>query len=810
MPQENFEIKITTTADLNAARQAEAALERQITKAKSLGQDSVALEGRLQGVRSAIAKSESGGFFDKLKSQLSGVVEQIPGLSGLTSVFTTLASGPLAVVAATIGSITAGFKLATEAIHEFEESEVKVTELDAALAQQGQLTDAYREKLQELAGQMQETTGIADEKWLGVLTTLTKFGASPENIDQYAEAVKNLAGFMGGDIESAAFLFGKAMAGNTAALSRYGIHLDASASKSEKLNQLMEQLAQKGGGQLEARAETIRGRFAVLANTTSDLLEGIGRLISKTQILQSALGLLNEATHILGSFLPSITDKVDSLTNKLPPLKASSEGAAAAMDDLGESAAGSAGGIKKSKDAVEELLASYDKAIQSAQDLRRAQDELADARQALELGKLDLEEKKKLGSASSDSEKQDIKEDFSKRRLNLRADFEKQRAAENVARIDEDLSKNSNEQFSSSQSLQRSQGERSAIQKNLDSAIGEAKSRGLKSQEERLLEELAKFDREIRESGGITGEKRNKRFEELNGQRAELKQRVDSGLVNFDAGTNEGDAVNRTRQAFLDADAKVKTQYEQTTRALEELQKREEALLKRRELELIKAQAAEIKVSGEQEDLGQKQRDRVSEESKKKAEAERAESIRAQENLIREQELKDASRDSIVKERQKLVDMKLSPTATEEEKRSAGLEKEEISRRAQEEDERERRKEAEKKEKEAQIAAKKIGASGLPISLTGRRFGDGDRSLDSQLDVEKDHRVEKDSMSRLNESLKAFQDGATVEEINRAVEAIAGVAEAYRSATSEQRAALADFNAQLKTLASQIANNRPN
>ena len=218
----------------------------------------------------AAALKKVGNEADAAKGKLGEYARAIPGVGGMLG---TLAGGA--------ALIAGGFKLAADSIRAFAASEVEMAKLDAALANSGQLTDAYREKLAKLATERSGKTGIDDEKYLGVFTTLTKFGADHSNIDTYTTAVENLAGFMGGDLEQAAFLFGKAMQGSTEMLGRYGIQVDKSKSDTEQLADIMRQLQSRGGGQLEAMANTLEGSFAKVKNSWENLLESMGSAAEK-------------------------------------------------------------------------------------------------------------------------------------------------------------------------------------------------------------------------------------------------------------------------------------------------------------------------------------------------------------------------------------------------------------------------------------------------------------------------------------------------------------------------------------------------
>ncbi len=367
------------------------------------------------------ATSASGAGIGKLKGSLVELGGQIPGVTGGLSTFGEVAeaveAGPLALLAVGVGVVAAGIEGVKKGVEEFSKIEVADTKLDQALAQAGQLTDAYREKLQGLGKELQETSGIAEERWMAVLARLTQFGADDTNIEEYSKAVENLAGLMGGNIERAGMIFTRAMNGNTAVLGRLGIQVDKTASSHEKLEQIMAQLAQKGGGQLEAQTKTISGQFTALEHATADLFKGIGNLVSRTEVLQVTLHLAGEALKFFAGFFPSTVKEVEGLTNKLPPLKdelghvrAAADDAGEEMGDMGDSAQGAAGGLETAGKAAGKAKDEFEEAADAAKKLREQQDQLADARTALALAKITAaEDRGQISKGDADQQRAGVR-----------------------------------------------------------------------------------------------------------------------------------------------------------------------------------------------------------------------------------------------------------------------------------------------------------------------------------------------------------------------------------------------------------------
>jgi biopolymer transport protein ExbB/TolQ len=363
----DFEVRIKTTADLKGAAEAKGALEQQIASTKKLGGDSTGLEGALRKVNGAL--SEAG----VISGNTAGAVEKMAGAIGGKAI------GALAGMAAALG-------VAKKGIEEFAQAEQQVAKLDAALAQSGQLTDDYREQLQDLAGELQKTTGVADDEWIGVLTRLVQFGSDPKTIGMDVEAVKNLAGLLGGDVTQAANLVARALQGNFQMFSRLGIQIDENASQAEKLGKVYQELALRGGGQLAAVNQTLSGQFKSLGNNISDFFEAIGRGIAKTGILQTVIYGFSESARFLASVLGGVVPKVAELENAAKRTKQTLDGGA-------DSANTYAGRLDEIKAAAERAAEASNTLKERIQDTARAQAEMEDLKLAENLGAIDTLEK---------------------------------------------------------------------------------------------------------------------------------------------------------------------------------------------------------------------------------------------------------------------------------------------------------------------------------------------------------------------------------------------------------------------------------
>jgi hypothetical protein len=289
----DIDFKITTSAELSGAKSVEAQLERDIGRAKMLGKDFTELEARLQRVRVVMANFDgSAHWTDKLSASVHRVTDAIPGFERFKSVVTELASGPLGAVAAGFTAVGSAIMYARHAVHEFMGAQEVIAKFDAALAQTGQLTEEAREQFQALAEVLQNETTVSGEAWIAVMTKLVQQGVRTDDLERYAQGVKNLAGIMGGDIETAAHVMTRAMNGNMGFLRRYGITVDETASQAKQLDQVFQQLAQRGGGQMEVTARTLSGQWRSFKNDLDDISKGVGNFIAETGVLQGTAGML--------------------------------------------------------------------------------------------------------------------------------------------------------------------------------------------------------------------------------------------------------------------------------------------------------------------------------------------------------------------------------------------------------------------------------------------------------------------------------------------------------------------------------------
>jgi hypothetical protein len=173
------------------------------------------------------------------------------------------------------------FDVVTDALKAQAEQEAAINKLNLALANQGHLVGGTSERLQEYAAALQQTTTFSDEVVVAGMATLASFGMNEEQIKKTTAAAADFAAATGRDLQSAIDLLGKAYAGNTTALSRYGIIVDQSLDKHQKFDAVIAQLEKRFGGSAAAATNTYTGSLQQMHNAMNEAEEGLGKLIGQ-------------------------------------------------------------------------------------------------------------------------------------------------------------------------------------------------------------------------------------------------------------------------------------------------------------------------------------------------------------------------------------------------------------------------------------------------------------------------------------------------------------------------------------------------
>lgn len=236
----------------------------------------------------AIAKAN-----DKLRASMSQTTDAVTRSSGI---FSRLGSELRDRFVITLGDVTAllsrlasGMKATLGAATEQEDA---IKRLSNALADLGPGASHVVEALSAQADALQKTTRYSDDAINAGQAFAAAFVKSEDALKGVTQSAVDLAAGLGIDLQTAFELLTKASQGNTSTLSRYGIVLDESIPKAEKLAAVQQLIADRFGGRAVADAKTYSGALAQLGNAWGEVLEAIGNAVIKNDgIIASMKGL---------------------------------------------------------------------------------------------------------------------------------------------------------------------------------------------------------------------------------------------------------------------------------------------------------------------------------------------------------------------------------------------------------------------------------------------------------------------------------------------------------------------------------------
>jgi hypothetical protein len=154
--------------------------------------------------------------------------------------------------------------------------------LEASLKATGTSALVSQGRIEQLASSLQKVTSFGDEATTSAAAMLQQLGKlSEEGLVKIIPLVQDFSAAMGIDLERAAMMVGKTIGTSTNAMTRYGVEIDATATKQEKLDAISKALTEKFGGMAVAMADTTRGGLTQFKNAIGDLMEIGGELLSK-------------------------------------------------------------------------------------------------------------------------------------------------------------------------------------------------------------------------------------------------------------------------------------------------------------------------------------------------------------------------------------------------------------------------------------------------------------------------------------------------------------------------------------------------
>lgn len=190
--------------------------------------------------------------------------------------------GAISATVAAVGAVLV--TQAAKAIRAYGEQEEAVSKLAQALKLQGVQSKATTTELVAFATQMQRTKNVADEAVIAMQAQLVTYGLHGEQLKRATAATIDFAQATGRDLTSAANTLGQALAGRAMELKRYGIEINESMTRSEKLDVAVKGLEKSFGGFGDKLRGTTLGSMTQFQLSVDDLYESVGSFLSSPAI----------------------------------------------------------------------------------------------------------------------------------------------------------------------------------------------------------------------------------------------------------------------------------------------------------------------------------------------------------------------------------------------------------------------------------------------------------------------------------------------------------------------------------------------
>lgn len=230
--------------------------------------------------------------------------EALEKVGGLLSDLGKIGAGAFALLSAAV----------VKSISEYSQQEQAVNALTRTMVNNGvyskQLKDAYLEQADALS----KVTLFGDEQIIQAQSAFSQQARGITLTKEATTAILDFAQAQGIDAAQAAEVVGKSVGTGTNALARYGIEVSSTASKSEKMSQVLAGLSAKFGGQAEAATSGL-GSLQLLSKSVGELFENLGSKLAPTiTYVAKELNALVGSAPQTDSFINAVADGFNFIT----------------------------------------------------------------------------------------------------------------------------------------------------------------------------------------------------------------------------------------------------------------------------------------------------------------------------------------------------------------------------------------------------------------------------------------------------------------------------------------------------------------
>lgn len=232
------------------------------------------------------------------QAKSTGAASQAAGEAGNTG-FSSMAAGIGKAVAA-FAAIKGVVDFFASSVSLANENARAVNTLAAAYQAVGYTAQGAMKQAQDFATKMQNLTGIADEAFLNAQRLLANFGVVGSKAQEAIQAAYALSIGRSMDFGTAMDLVSKAAAGQTSALTRYGIQIDKNTESGAKFDAVLAQINERFGATAQAAMGDSTTKLNALSQSWGDFKEQVGAglndgLVPAVDFLTKAVSWLNQA-----------------------------------------------------------------------------------------------------------------------------------------------------------------------------------------------------------------------------------------------------------------------------------------------------------------------------------------------------------------------------------------------------------------------------------------------------------------------------------------------------------------------------------
>jgi hypothetical protein len=227
---------------------------------------------------------------DDLNKKLKSANGDVESSSNKLGDFAKKAGVAFAAAAAAAGAYAT--KLAVDGVKAAIEDEQAQTQLALALENATGATNAQIKATEDSILQMSLATGVADDKLRPALGRLVRSTGDITKAQDLLAIALDVSTATGKPLEAVANSLGKAYDGNTAALGKLGLGLDAAELKTMTFTDVQGKLTELFGGAAAANADTYAGKIARVQVAFDETKETLGQAL--LPILDKFLGFINQ------------------------------------------------------------------------------------------------------------------------------------------------------------------------------------------------------------------------------------------------------------------------------------------------------------------------------------------------------------------------------------------------------------------------------------------------------------------------------------------------------------------------------------